>query len=115
MLKPAERSPVSALVFAHLMDEAGFPPGVFNVVAGDGDWVGAGRAPGHRQGRVHRLGRDGRVVAQAAAHNSTGSTLELGGKSAQIVFHDADLEAVTNGIVAGVFAAAARPASRARA
>ena len=66
---------------------------------------GAGRPPRHRQGGVHRLDRVGAEVAKAAAANITGVLLELGGKSAHLVFDDADLDAACNGVLAGVFAA----------
>jgi (Z)-2-((N-methylformamido)methylene)-5-hydroxybutyrolactone dehydrogenase len=107
VLKPAAVASVSALVFARLMEEAGFPPGVFNVVTGDGESVGdpLARHPGVDKVAFTGSGEVGRIVAQRAAEHNAETTLELGGKSAQIVFPDADLEAVTNGIVAGVFAA----------
>jgi aldehyde dehydrogenase (NAD+) len=107
ILKPAAVAPVSGLVFARLMEEAGFPPGVFNVVTGDGEGVGdpLARHPGVDKVAFTGSGQVGRLVAQAAAEHDAPTTMELGGKSAQVVFPDADLEAVTNGIVAGVFAA----------
>jgi aldehyde dehydrogenase (NAD+) len=107
VLKPAAVAPVSALVFARLMEEAGFPPGVFNVVTGDGAGVGdpLARHPGVDKVAFTGSGEVGRIVAQAAAGHGAQTTMELGGKSAQVVFPDADLDAVTNGIVAGVFAA----------
>ena len=83
------------------------PAGVFNVVTGCGRETGrgAGLAQGGGQGRLHRVDRHRRAVAQAAADNLNKITLELGGKSPQVVFADADLDAAANGLVAGVFAA----------
>jgi aldehyde dehydrogenase (NAD+) len=107
VLKPAAVAPVSALVFARLVEDAGFPPGVFNVVTGSGETVGDAlvRHPGIDKVAFTGSGSVGRIVAQAAAEHTTPVTMELGGKSAQIVFPDADLEAAANGVVAGIFAA----------
>ena len=107
VVKPSEHSPVSTLGFGGLMQEAGFPPGVFNVVTGQSRETGAALA-GHRGvDKVAFTGSTatGRAVAHAAAENLNRVTLELGGKSAQLVFPDADLAAAANGLVAGVFAA----------
>lgn len=107
ILKPAAVAPVSALVFARLVDQAGFPPGVFNVVTGDGLTVGDPlvRHPGVDKVAFTGSGAVGTAVAVAAAGQTTPVTMELGGKSAQVVFADADLEAAANGVVAGIFAA----------
>lgn len=107
VVKPSEHSPVSTLGFAELVEQAGLPPGVFNVVTGASREVGAALA-GHRGvDKVAFTGSTatGRAVAHAAADNLSKVTLELGGKSPQIVFPDADLRAAANGLVAGVFAA----------
>jgi acyl-CoA reductase-like NAD-dependent aldehyde dehydrogenase len=107
VVKPSEHSPVSTLGFAELFEQAGFPPGVFNVVTGESREVGAALA-GHRGvDKVAFTGSTatGRAVAHAAAENLNRVTLELGGKSPQVVFPDADLRAAANGLVAGVFAA----------
>src|SRR5262245_43337120 len=107
VVKPSEHSPVSTLRFAELFAEAGFPPGVFNVVTGLSREVGAALA-GHRGvDKIAFTGSTatGRAVAHAAAENLSKVTLELGGKSPQVVFPDADLRAAANGLVAGVFAA----------
>jgi acyl-CoA reductase-like NAD-dependent aldehyde dehydrogenase len=105
--KPSDHTPVSTLELARRFEEAGLPPGVFNVVTGSTPETGKALAahPG-----VDKLAFTGSTavgiqVAQAAMGHLAGVTLELGGKSAQVVFDDADLDAVTNGIVAGVFAA----------
>jgi len=107
VLKPAAVAPVSALVFARLVEEAGFPAGVFNVVTGDGENVGDPlvRHPGVDKVAFTGSAAVGRAVAQAAAEHHAPTTMELGGKSAQIVFPDADLEAAANGVIAGIFAA----------
>jgi aldehyde dehydrogenase (NAD+) len=100
-------TPVSTLELVGLIDEAGFPPGVVNVVTGKGD-VGAGLAahPGIDKIAFTGSPQAGAAVGQTAAANFTRVTLELGGKSPNIVFADADLDNAVNGIIAGVFAAA---------
>jgi aldehyde dehydrogenase (NAD+) len=107
VVKPSEHAPVSTLGFAELMDEAGFPPGVLNVVTGQSRELGAHLAAHPGVDKVAFTGSTatGRRVAQAAAANLNRVTLELGGKSPQVVFPDADLTAAANGLVAGVFAA----------
>ena len=105
--KPSDHSPASAVELAALMDEAGFPPGVFNVVTGFGPAVGKALAAHPDVDKVAFTGSTavGAEVAKAAAANITGVLLELGGKSAHVVFGDADLDAACNGVLAGVFAA----------
>ena len=107
VVKPSEHSPASTLAFAALFDQAGFPPGVFNVVTGLSRETGAALAghPGVDKVAFTGSTATGRAVAHAAADNLNRVTLELGGKSPQIVFPDADLTAAANGLVAGVFAA----------
>jgi aldehyde dehydrogenase (NAD+) len=107
VVKPSEHSPSSTLGFASLVTEAGFPPGVVNVVTGLSRETGAALAAHPGVDKVAFTGSTatGRAVARAAADNLTKVTLELGGKSPQVVFPDADLAAAANGIVAGVFAA----------
>jgi aldehyde dehydrogenase (NAD+) len=107
VVKPSEHSPVSTLAFVELVTEAGFPPGVVNVVTGLSREVGAALAghPGVDKVAFTGSTATGRAVAKAAAENLNKVTLELGGKSPQIVFPDADLAAAANGLVAGVFAA----------
>jgi acyl-CoA reductase-like NAD-dependent aldehyde dehydrogenase len=105
--KPSDYSPASAVELATRMTEAGFPPGVFNVVTGFGPAVGKALAAHPGVDKIAFTGstRVGAEVAKAAADNITGVLLELGGKSAHVVFDDADLDAACNGVVAGVFAA----------
>lgn len=107
VVKPSEHSPASTLGFAALVTEAGFPPGVVNVVTGSSRETGAALAGHTGVDKVAFTGSSatGRAVAVAAAQNLRKVTLELGGKSPQVVFPDADLAAAANGIVAGVFAA----------
>ncbi len=105
--KPSDYTPVSSLAFAELVAEAGFPPGVVNVVTGWGPEVGKALAahPGIDKIAFTGSTQVGKLIAKAAAENLTRVTLELGGKSAQVVFPDADLDAAANGVIAGVFAA----------
>jgi aldehyde dehydrogenase (NAD+) len=107
VVKPSEHSPASTLAFAELFEQAGFPPGVMNVVSGLSRETGEALAGHPDVDKVAFTGSTatGRAVATAAAQNLNRVTLELGGKSPQIVFPDADLSAAANGIVAGVFAA----------
>ena len=107
VVKPSEHSPASTLAFAALFEQAGFPPGAFNVVTGLSRETGAALAGHPGVGKVAFTGSTatGRAVAHAAADNLNRVTLELGGKSPQIVFPDADLTAAANGLIAGVFAA----------
>src|SRR3954470_4545758 len=105
--KPSEHSPASTVAFAEVLAEAGLPPGVFNVVTGWDRATGEALAghPGVDKVAFTGSTATGVRVAQAAAANVNRVTLELGGKSPQIVFPDADLDAAANGLVAGVFAA----------
>jgi aldehyde dehydrogenase (NAD+) len=105
ILKPSEYSPLSALMFAEVLDEARVPAGVFNLVNGDGPGVGAAIAAHPDIDMVSFTGstRAGVLVAKAAADTVKRVTQELGGKSANILLDDVDLdEAVTRG-VAGCF------------
>ena len=95
ILKPAEWSPVTASVLADLVDEAGFPPGVFNVVQGIGEEVGAALVSDPRVRRISFTGSPeaARDIGAAAARNIVPFTAELGGKSPLVVFADAVLDA----------------------
>jgi acyl-CoA reductase-like NAD-dependent aldehyde dehydrogenase len=107
VVKPSEHAPASTLAFAQVLHDAGLPPGVLNVVAGSSRTTGEALA-GHRGiDKVAFTGSTatGIKVAHAATDNLNRATLELGGKSPQIVFPDADLKAVANGLISGVFAA----------
>jgi acyl-CoA reductase-like NAD-dependent aldehyde dehydrogenase len=107
VVKPAEQAPASTLEFAALVEEAGFPPGVFNVVTGFGAEAGAPLVAHPDVDKVAFTGATatGREVMKGAAEHLARVSLELGGKSPHIVFADADLDAAANGVVAGIFAA----------
>lgn len=103
VLKPSELAPLSALLFAEAIEEAGFPPGVFNLVQGDGPLVGAALASHPDVDMISITGstRAGVAVAQAAAPTVKRVAQELGGKSPNLVLPDADLDrAIPPGIAA---------------
>jgi acyl-CoA reductase-like NAD-dependent aldehyde dehydrogenase len=106
VLKPSEHTSASALRLMELVDQAGFPKGVVNVVTGLGD-AGAALAAHPGIDKVAFTGgtATGRSVAHAAVDHFARLTLELGGKSPQIVFPDADPQAVATGVISGIFAA----------
>ena len=105
--KPSEFSSVSALFFGRLFEKAGFPKGVVNIVTGFGHEIGDRMVTHPGVAKVAFTGGDatGRRVYQAAAGGLKKVTLELGGKSANIVFADAKMEAAIPGLVSGIFAA----------
>lgn len=94
ILKPSEVSPLSAYLFAEMIDEAGFPPGVFNLINGCGDTVGTALAEHPDIDMISFTGstKAGVSVAKAAANSVKRVTQELGGKSPNILLDDADLE-----------------------
>ncbi|HEX2152833.1 MAG TPA: aldehyde dehydrogenase [Acidimicrobiia bacterium] len=98
VLKPAEWSPLSASLLADFTAEADFPPGVFNVVQGFGEEVGAALVADDRVRRISFTGspETGRSIGEAAARNLVPFTAELGGKGPLVVFEDADLEAAAH-------------------
>ncbi len=105
VLKPSEHTPLSAVIYAEMIHEAGFPPGVFNLVQGDGPTVGAALS---RHPDVHMMSftgstRAGVAVTKDAADTVKRVTLELGGKSPNLVFADADLETAIPASVAECF------------
>src|SRR5271163_322230 len=105
--KPSEFSSVSALVFGELFERAGFPPGVVNIVTGFGNEVGEPLITHRHIAKIAFTGGDrtGEHVYGLAARGIKPVTLELGGKSANIVFDDADIEQAVKGVVSGIFAA----------
>ena len=107
VMKPSEFSSVSTLEFVKLFEEAGFPPGVVNVVTGLGTEVGAQLVTHPLVEVIAFTGSDstGRHINKEAAGNFKRVMLELGGKSPNIVFDDADLDAAVHGAAAGIFAA----------
>ncbi|WP_406688761.1 aldehyde dehydrogenase family protein [Saccharopolyspora sp. ID03-671] len=104
VLKPAETTPLSALVFADLCRQAGLPPGVVNIVPGAGD-VGAALVAHSDVDKVAFTGSTevGKQIQRAVAGTGKKLTLELGGKAANIVFDDAPLDQTVEGIVTGIF------------
>lgn len=107
VLKPSEHASASSLEFAELVARADFPPGVVNVVTGLGSEIGDALT-GHRDvAKIAFTGSEatGRRINQVAAADFKSVTLELGGKSANIVFADANLDNAANGAIAAIFAA----------
>ena len=106
VLKPSEEAPSCAIILAEIMDAAGVPPGVFNLVNGDGPGVGATLCAHPDVDMVSFTGstRAGIAVAQAAASTVKRVHQELGGKAANLVLEGADLAAVLPGTVTGVLA-----------
>jgi len=107
VLKPAEQTPMTAVLMAELALEAGIPPGVFNVVQGTGEAAGAALvgAPGVDAVTFTGSVPTGRAIQAAAAARVKRVSLELGGKSASIIFPDADLEAAVAAAMSGVWGA----------
>lgn len=106
VLKPAEQTPVSALRLGELILEAGFPPGVVNIVTGYGETAGAALAGHPDVDKVTFTGSSetGKLIVKAATGNLKRVALELGGKSPNVVFQDADLEAAVAGSSVAIFA-----------
>lgn len=107
VLKPAEQTPMSAVVVAELALEAGIPPGVFNVVQGTGEAVGAAVVAHPQVDVITFTGsvNTGRAIQAAAAARVKRVGLELGGKSPSIIFPDADLDAASAAVMMGVWGA----------
>lgn len=105
--KPSEFTSASTLEFARLVEEAGFPAGVFNVVTGFGAEVGEALTTHKGVDKIAFTGGEnsGRRIARNAAQTFKRLTLELGGKSAQLVFPDTDIDNAVKGVVSGIFAA----------
>lgn len=105
--KPSEFTSASLFEFAKLVTEAGFPPGVVNVITGFGNEVGSPLVEHPQVARVAFTGGDaaGRKIYTAAAAHLKKVSLELGGKSPNIVFDDADLDKAANGVIRGIFSA----------
>jgi acyl-CoA reductase-like NAD-dependent aldehyde dehydrogenase len=106
ILKPPEDAPLTSLLLAHLAEQAGFPPGAFSVLPGRGATTGRllTEHPGVDKISFTGSPETGHAVAVAAATGFRPTTLELGGKSPQIVFADADLDAAADAVALGVFA-----------
>jgi aldehyde dehydrogenase (NAD+) len=101
ILKPSEVSPLSGTLFAEMIDEAGFPKGVFNLVNGDGPGVGSRLSTHPDVDMISFTGstRAGIAITKAAADTIKRVSLELGGKGANIIFADADEAAVKRGVL----------------
>jgi aldehyde dehydrogenase (NAD+) len=104
VLKPAEFTPLTALLFAELSAQAGLPPGVLNIVTGDGD-TGAALVAHPDVNKIAFTGSTavGRKIRQATAGTGKALTLELGGKSPYIVFDDADIDSAIEGLVDAIW------------
>jgi acyl-CoA reductase-like NAD-dependent aldehyde dehydrogenase len=107
VIKPSEHASVSTLAFAELFTEAGFPGGVINVVTGFGHEAGAALTAHPGIAKIAFTGSEGggQRINEAAAADFKHVALELGGKSPNIVFDDADMQAAVVGAIAGIFAA----------
>ncbi|HUF13851.1 MAG TPA: aldehyde dehydrogenase family protein [Longimicrobiales bacterium] len=105
VLKPAEQTPLSALELAAIADEAGLPRGILNVVVGRGADAGAALVAHADVDKIAFTGSTavGRVIMKSAADTLKRVSLELGGKSPNIVFEDADLDAAARGAFSGIF------------
>jgi len=105
VLKPAEQTPLSALLLAELVAEAGFPDGVVNVVPGYGETAGAALAAHPDVDKIAFTGSTevGKLIVHASAGNLKKVSLELGGKSPNIVFADADIKPTISGAASAIF------------
>jgi phenylacetaldehyde dehydrogenase len=105
VLKPAEQTPLSALLLGELICEAGFPKGVVNIVTGLGETAGAALAAHPGVDKIAFTGSTevGKLIVQAAANDLRKVSLELGGKSPNIVFSDADLDVAVAGAANAIF------------
>ena len=105
VLKPAEQTPISILRFGELLAEAGFPPGVVNIVPGFGETAGAALAEHLDVDKVAFTGEylTGRKIVHASESNLKRVSLELGGKSPHIIFADAQMDAAVESAAGGIF------------
>ena len=105
VLKPAEQTPLSALRLGELIQEAGFPPGVVNIVTGLGETAGAALAAHPGVDKIAFTGSTevGKLIVKAAANDLKKVSLELGGKSPNLVLEDADLAAAIPGAASAIF------------
>ena len=116
VLKASEQAPAPMFEFAKLVHEAGFPPGVVNVITGWGEPCGRALTSHPLVARVAFTGgpETARHVVRNTAENFAHLSLELGGKSPIVVFDDADLDGAVNGVIAGNLVPVAKAVSRAR-
>ncbi|HEU4917683.1 MAG TPA: aldehyde dehydrogenase family protein [Acidimicrobiia bacterium] len=106
ILKPAEQTPLTAIELAQILDEAGAPAGVFNLLTGFGPDAGGPLVEHPAVDKISFTGsvEVGKVISRAASETLKRITLELGGKSPNLIFADADFEAAIDGTCAGIFA-----------
>ena len=106
VLKPAEQTPLSALVLGEILAELQLPPGVVNIITGDGPLAGAALVADPRVDKIAFTGgiEAGRLIIKSAADTIKRMSIELGGKSPNIVFADADFTAAVDGALFGAFA-----------
>lgn len=105
VLKPAEQTPLTALKLAELFNEAGFPPGVVNIVTGFGEGAGSSLTEHPDVDKIAFTGetKTGRIIMETASKTLKRVSLELGGKAPNIVFEDADLDAAVKGSLFAVY------------
>ena len=105
VVKPAEQTPLTALKVAQLLVEAGFPPGVVNIVTGQGETAGAPLVKHHLVDKIAFTGSTevGKHILRDASHDLKRVSLELGGKSPVIVFADADMDRAIEQTHIGLF------------
>jgi len=105
VMKPAEQTPLTALLLGEMICEAGYPDGVVNIIPGYGETAGAAIAEHPDVDKVAFTGSTevGKIILRAASGNLKKVSLELGGKAPNIVFNDADMEAATAGAALGIF------------
>src|SRR6202035_1903469 len=105
VLKPAEQTPLTALRLGELIQEAGFPEGVVNVVPGYGETAGAALAAHPKVDKIAFTGSTevGKLIVHAATGNLKKVSLELGGKSPNVIFKDADMDVAIPGAASGIF------------
>ncbi len=106
ILKPAEQTPLTAIELARIVEEAGVPPGVFNLLTGFGEEAGAPLVAHPGVDKVSFTGsvEVGKIISRSASDTLKRVTLELGGKSPNLIFSDADFQEAIDGTCAGIFA-----------
>lgn len=105
LIKPASYTPLSAVMLGEIANEAGLPPGVLNIITGPGNTVGTTMSTHPSVRRISFVGESntGKTVMRNAAENLIPVSLELGGKSANIVFEDADLDEAVKGSIEAIY------------
>jgi aminomuconate-semialdehyde/2-hydroxymuconate-6-semialdehyde dehydrogenase len=105
VVKPASYTPLSAVMFGDIANEAGLPPGVLNIITGPGSTMGAMMTTDSNVRRISFVGESntGKAIMKNAAENLIPVSLELGGKSANIVFEDADLDEAVKGSIDAIY------------